>query len=135
MKNKEKLYPVALTSIVMILFLIIVSSVALASDTQNTSPAAQCAYIASIGSNNVSVTDTATNNVTATVTVGSNPSGVAVNPEEQRYMWQTMDNNTVSVIDTATNTVIATVPVGSYPYGVAVNPEGTKVYVTNSRQQ
>ncbi len=34
-----------------------------------------------VGSNTVSVIDTATNNVTATVTVGSGPYGVAVTPD------------------------------------------------------
>jgi YVTN family beta-propeller protein len=38
------------------------------------------AYIPNVNSNNVSVIDTSTNAVTATVTVGSNPSGVATTP-------------------------------------------------------
>ena len=82
-------------------------------------------------SNTVSVIDTATNNVTATVTVGSSPIGVAVTPDGTKVYVTNYDSNTVSVIDTATNNVTATVPVGTSPRGVAVSPDGTKVYVAN----
>ena len=94
-------------------------------------PASPCAYISNYVSNSVSVIDTATNSVTATVPVGTCPSGVAVNPEgTEAYVANTMDS-TVSVIDTAINNITATVPVGLCPIGVAVNPSGTKVYVAN----
>ena len=42
--------------------------------------AAPFAYVTNSGSNNVSVIDTATNTVVATVPVGENPWGVAVTP-------------------------------------------------------
>jgi YVTN family beta-propeller protein len=48
-----------------------------------TAPAARAApfaYVANYGSNSVSVIDTASNTVTATVPLESNPNGVAVNP-------------------------------------------------------
>jgi YVTN family beta-propeller protein len=73
--------------------------------------AAPFAYITNSGSNNVSVIDTATNNVTATIFVGFDPSGVAVTPNGKNvYVTNTNngDPGTVSVIDTATNTVTAT---------------------------
>jgi YVTN family beta-propeller protein len=88
------------------------------------------------GNGTVSIIDTATKKVTATVNLESYLYGVAVTPDgtkvyvSNEYMSND-GNNTVSVIDTATNTVTATVIVGSYPYGVAVNPAGTKVYVAN----
>ena len=68
-----------------------------------------------MGSNTVSVIDTATNNVTATVPVGDYPLGVAVNLEGTKVYVANEESNTVSVIDTATNKVIATVPVGKDP--------------------
>ncbi|MGB9939582.1 PGF-pre-PGF domain-containing protein [Methanosarcina sp.] len=82
------------------------------------------------GNGTVSVIDTATNNVTATVPVGQSPGGVAVTPDGKKVYVANSDP-TVSIIDTATNTVTATINVGNRPYGVAVNPAGTKVYVTN----
>ena len=95
------------------------------------------AYITNTFDNNVSVIDTATNNVTAIVPVGPNPYGVAVSSDGTKVYVTNLGvkytyDGTVSVIDTTTNTVTATVPVGNYPKGVAVNPDGTKVYVANS---
>ncbi len=93
------------------------------------------AYVTGItdiyNSGTVSVIDTATDNVTATVNVGFNPAGIAVNPSGTKIYVANMNSNNVSVIDTANNTVSATVPIGASPQGVAVNPSGTKVYVTN----
>ena len=92
---------------------------------------AQNAYITNDGSGNVSVIDTATNSVTATITVGSAPEGVAVSPDGSTVYVANQHSNNVSVIDTATNRVSATIPVGSEPGGVAVTPDGSKVYVAN----
>jgi YVTN family beta-propeller protein len=78
----------------------------------------------------VSVIDTATNTVTATVPeVGGRP-GVAVTPDGTR-VYVANGPSSVSVIDTATNTVTATVGVGDGPFGVAVTPDGARVYVPN----
>ena len=92
-------------------------------------------YVANQGSNTVSVIDTATNNVTATVTVGTSLVELQSTRMEQMYMWRTDESNNVSVIDTATNNVTATVNVGTDPVGIAVTPDGTKVYVANDEQQ
>ena len=75
--------------------------------------------------------DEATNAVTATITVGSYPDGVAVDPATHTVYVPTEGNDTVSVIDEATNAVTATIPVGTAPYGgVAVDPATHTVYVT-----
>ena len=58
----------------------------------------------------VSVIDTATNMVTATVHVGNYSSGVAVNPDGKKVYVANLYNRT-SVIDTATNTVTDTADV------------------------
>jgi YVTN family beta-propeller protein len=80
----------------------------------------------------VSVVDTATNTVTATITVGSDTFGVAVSPDGSKVYVANDNADTVSVIDTATNTVTATITVGSGPFGVAVTPDGSKAYVAIS---
>jgi len=90
------------------------------------------AYIANLESNTVSVIDTATDTVTATVNVGIEPSGAAVSPNGTRVYVTNCMSNSVSVVDAAKNKVIDTVYVGSYPWGVAVTPDGTKVYVANT---
>ncbi len=97
----------------------------------NISSAAPFAYISNNDSQNISVIDTATDTVIATVNVGSCPVGVAVNPMETMVYVANYGSNNVSVIDTANDTVVATVNVGVNPYGVAVNPKGTKGYVAN----
>jgi YVTN family beta-propeller protein len=93
--------------------------------------ATQSAYITNSASHNVSVINTTTNTVTATIPVGPNPTGVAVHPAGTRVYVVNQSGDSVSVVDTAANTVITTVPVGSFPTGVAVNPAGTRIYVTN----
>jgi YVTN family beta-propeller protein len=84
------------------------------------------------------VIDTATNTVGSTITVGTDPTGVAVTPDGSKayvanYGTIASPANTVSVIDTATNTVGSTITVGLGPVGVAVTPDGSKVYVANQR--
>jgi YVTN family beta-propeller protein len=94
--------------------------------------AAPFAYVANFGSNTVSVIDTATNKVAATVPVGTNPTGVAVNPNGQLAYVANQSDNTVSVIRTATNVVVGLpIPVGTTPNAVAVTPDGAHVYVSN----
>ena len=69
--------------------------------------------------------------VTATITVGSKPRGVAVSPDGTTAYVANSFSNTVSVINTTTNTVTTTITVGTLPRGVAVSPDGTTLYVTN----
>lgn len=96
-----------------------------------TAGAAPFAYVANLGGG-VSVIDTATNTVTATVLVGIGigPQGVAITPNGAFAYVANSTSNDVSVIDTATNTVVATVPVGIGPLGVAIAPSGAFAYVT-----
>ena len=69
--------------------------------------------MANQGSNDVTVINTATNTVVATIPVGSQPIGAAVTPDGTRVYVTNTASNTVSVINTATNTVVATIPVGA----------------------
>jgi YVTN family beta-propeller protein len=79
----------------------------------------------------VSVIDTATYKVVATIPVGQYPAGVAITPNGAFAYVANFNSNSVSVIDTSTNTVAATVPVGINPLGVAVTPNGAFAYVTD----
>src|SRR5437762_1855554 len=89
------------------------------------------AYITNLSDGTVSVIDTASNTVMATVPVGNFPNGVAVTPDGAHVYVANVVDGTVSVIETAGNTVTATVPVGLFPFGVAVTPDGAHVYVAN----
>jgi len=97
----------------------------------NTSSYTAYAYIANNGSNSVSVINTDTYRVIATVKVGSQPQGIGVSPDGTAAYVANNYDGTVSVINTASNTVEATVTVGINPLGVCVSPDGTKVYVAN----
>jgi YVTN family beta-propeller protein len=90
------------------------------------------AYITNEGDDTVSVIDTTTNAVTATIPVGSNPFGVAVHPDGTRVYVTNSHEGTVSVIDTITNAVIDLITVGSKDdlcYGLALKPDGSLLYV------
>jgi YVTN family beta-propeller protein len=119
MVNRNRLYFIALISVAIISIIVSIAG------------AAPFAYITNEGNKNVSVIDTATNTVTATVNVGTGPGGVAVTPDGTKVYVANFYSNNVSVIDTATNTVTATIDGFSNPTGVAVTPDGRKVYVTN----
>jgi YVTN family beta-propeller protein len=88
-------------------------------------------YVTNSASNTVSVIDTSSNTVIATVPVGTTPYGVAVNPSGTRVYVAYIGSNVVSVIDTNTNSVISKADVGMHSFGVAVNRSGTRVYVTH----
>jgi YVTN family beta-propeller protein len=93
--------------------------------------AAPFAYVSDFGADTVTVIDTASATVVATVPVGPGPLGVAVNWAGTRaYVGNS--NGTVSVIRTDTNSVAATVPAGDVNRGIAVNPAGTRVYVASA---
>jgi len=94
-------------------------------------PAGTVAYVANQRTGTVSVIDTATNTVTGTIPVGSNPYGVAVNPSATMVYAVNNTGGSLSEIETATNTVAATIPVGTGPHDVALSPDGTVAYVTN----
>jgi len=107
----------------------VVFALAVAVGAPSAQTVAARAYVTNDNSDTVSVIDTATNTVVATVDVGIFPIDVAVSPDGTRAYVVNSSGSTVSVIDTATNTVVATLAV-EHPTGVAVTPDGTRAYVT-----
>jgi len=96
--------------------------------------AAGLAYIPNDAGGNVSVINTATSAVVATIDLqnpGSNPNGVAVKPDGSRVYVSNAVSNSISVINTTTNSVIANIPVATGTGGLAVSPDGSKLYVAN----
>src|SRR3990172_2332653 len=91
---------------------------------------ADFAYVANNGTNTVSVINTATNTVVATITVGTSPAEVAITPNGNFAYVTNTGSDTVSVIRTSDNTVIATIPVATFPAGIAITPNGNFAYVT-----
>src|ERR1017187_8501737 len=67
----------------------------------------------------------------ATVTVGSQPYGIAYDSAKGEVFVANAASNTVSVISDSTNAVVATVAVGSGPGIVAYDPAKGEVFVSN----
>ena len=123
------------------------------------------AYVTNFGSNNfapvgqtVSVIDLATFTISATVTVGIQPSGIALTPDNKfayisnyntlylcgvtfppvvplksiAFTGLTAGEGTVQIIDLSTNTVVGdTILVGHSPSNIAITPDGKKVLISN----
>ena len=79
----------------------------------------------------VSVIDTATQQVIATIPVGAAPFDVGVTPNNNEVYVTNQGDMTVDVIDTTTLTVIATIPTGILSQLLVITPDGTKVFVAN----
>src|SRR4029077_14517801 len=88
--------------------------------------------VANAANDNVSVINTATNTVIATITVGDDPNGIAITPNGNFVYVANFESANVSVISTSTNTVVATInTTGEAPLRVAISPNGNFVYVTD----
>jgi YVTN family beta-propeller protein len=90
------------------------------------------------GTGTVSVIQTSSNTVVATISGFSGPFSIAITPDGTRaYVTNFGSNNfapigtTVTAIDLKTNTVIATITLGTQPAGLAITPDGRYVYVSN----
>jgi len=92
------------------------------------SPDGQHAYAGGLGT--VSVIDTTSNTVTATISV-PDAGRLAITPDG-RYVYVVGGSNSVWVIDTASNTVTATIPVGKEPFDVAISRDGIYAYVADA---
>lgn len=104
------------------------------------SPDGRYAYITNRNSDSVSVIDTGTNTVTATIDirfvssigiVDDEPTGVAISPDGRHAYITNTFSGLVSAIETESNTITANFPGFGGPVGVAVSPDGRYAYVTN----
>ncbi|GAA2789902.1 YncE family protein [Kitasatospora sp. CM 4170] len=78
----------------------------------------------------VSVIDTATNQVSATIQI-SRPHQVVISPNGKR-LYVTGDKGGLSVINTTNDQIITTIHLDEPANGVAVTPDGKRLYVTGN---
>lgn len=80
----------------------------------------------------LSVIDTASHAVTATIAVGPNLREIAMSPDGSSayVVSETEESGVLSVIDTATNTVSATFALPARPAIVLVHPDGTRLFLS-----
>ena len=83
----------------------------------------------------VSVIDTATGSVTATVPMPDGPGGIAVAPDGARVYVATF-SSTIAVIDPTAGAVVGSFPVrgGGSSVALAVSPDGRRVYTTTDER-
>jgi YVTN family beta-propeller protein len=81
----------------------------------------------------VSVFYTKDNSPVKTVTVGMNPSAIAITPKGDFAYVTNFSDNSFSVINTSTFDVqtFGLGPLSNFPSGVAINSDGSKAYVTD----
>lgn len=65
------------------------------------------------------------------ISVGNDPRGVAITPDQQYLYVTNYGDDTVSVISLSSWSVIETITVGDGPYGISITPSGDFVYVVN----
>lgn len=126
-------------------------------------PNGKFAYVTNFGSNNfspisggiapnvvsgttVSVVNLESNTIEATITLGNQPSGIAITPDGRfvyvsnyntfylgpNFTNLTPGEGTVNIIDTCTNKVLCPVlVVGASPANIAISPDGKRAYVSN----
>jgi len=88
------------------------------------------AYVATQGNGSISVLDTSTNTVTATIPGLGFPRALTLSPDSH-FVYATTSNG-MAKIDTATNTITGTVMTGNIPIGIAVTSDGATAYVANN---
>ena len=71
------------------------------------------------------------NTVVDTISVGSNPSSIAIDPATSRIYVTNYGSNTVSVIDGKSDRLLVNVDVGSFPHKAYYNPKTHIIYVLN----
>src|SRR5947207_8071897 len=82
------------------------------------------AYVGNFNDNTVSVIDTGTGQVVATVPVAAGPHGLAQTPDGRVVYVASDGSSVVNVIDTSTDKVTRTIEVGKTPHGLAMTPDG-----------
>jgi len=95
----------------------------------NAAAAGPKAYVGNFKDNTVSVIDTGTSAVVATVPVAAGPHGMGVTPDGRSVYVSGDGSSEVSVIDAASDKVTRTITVGKTPHGVAMAPDGRMLLV------
>jgi YVTN family beta-propeller protein len=98
-------------------------------------PDGRLAYVASRLSETISVIDTASDDVTATIAVpnGSGISHLAVSPDGQRLYAAVLADESIAVIQTSDNTLLdPPIDLGFDAAGLAVSPDGEQIYATDA---
>ncbi|MEJ0098210.1 MAG: hypothetical protein WDO12_00045 [Pseudomonadota bacterium] len=86
--------------------------------------AAPKAYVGNFRDSTVSVIDTGTNAVVATVPVATGPHGMAITADGRTVYVASDGTSLLNIIDTASDKVTGTIEIGKAPHGLALTPDG-----------
>src|SRR6201995_1217644 len=89
------------------------------------------AYVSDEKGNTVSVIDTDTWTVTATIKVGQRPRGIEYTRDGRFVMVAVGDDDTIQMIDTKTRQIVDTLPSGPDPELFTQDADGKVLYVAN----
>ncbi|QLH47492.1 MAG: T9SS type A sorting domain-containing protein [Bacteroidota bacterium] len=87
------------------------------------------AYVANLFGQTVSVLNTSSNTVVATIPVGYGPFDVAVHPNGSKVYVSNDGDSIINIIDAVSNTAIGSINIGSSSLCLTISPDGTKLYV------
>ncbi len=95
-------------------------------------PDTERVFVASSGSNTISVLDARTGTVIRTTRMGGTPQAIAVDRRTDRAFVVNGASNTVSVLDAFTGRVVRTVAVGKEPVNVATDEVSHRAFVISN---
>jgi YVTN family beta-propeller protein len=84
-----------------------------------------------LNANSMSVINTATNTVGATIPVGMVPRAIDVTPDGALVYVAAQESHAVTVVNAATNAAVAAIPVSTRPMSVRVMPNGARLYAVS----
>jgi DNA-binding beta-propeller fold protein YncE len=96
-------------------------------------PGGQRAFVANIGSNNLTVLDLAAGTVLGHIPTGAGAEGVDVTPDGAEVWVSNRAADTITVLDTRRLEAVATLPAPGFPIRVRFDPAGERAYVTVPR--
>jgi len=95
------------------------------------SPSGDRLYVANLGSDSISVVDTASDTVLGTTPVGDAPYRVVITPDGSRLYACEYFGGTIRCLDAETMALIDVIPFAGNPLGLAISPDGSRLWCTN----
>ncbi len=92
-------------------------------------------FVSNERSDSLSVIDSATNTVIATIKVGKRPRGVGLAPDGSEVYVAVSGDNAIAVVDPQTMKVLRTFSSGDDPEAFAVHPNGNHLHLQRRRRQ